>query len=146
MDSLTLAAGNRSAGRSALGQPLLRCLLLTFTVAAVAFELPNLLGITALSPLTIAIVLGMVCHNTVGIPAVFKPGVVFSFNAQFWLLWALAFSAVLLGASTGLTLYRRFSEANFPRLVLILLMVSGASVLAKALIGTSAPRLARCRE
>jgi hypothetical protein len=56
------------------------------------------------------------------------------FNTQFWLLWALTLPAVLLGTSTGLTLYRRFSEVNFRRAVLILLMVSGVSLIAKALI------------
>ena len=54
---------------------------------------------------------------------------------QFWLLWALTLPAVLLGTSTGLTLYRRFSEVNFRRAVLILLLiVSGVSLLAKSLI------------
>jgi hypothetical protein len=56
------------------------------------------------------------------------------FNKQFWLLWALTLPAVLLGTSTGLTLYRRFSEVNFRRAVLILLLVSGVSLIAKALI------------
>jgi len=56
------------------------------------------------------------------------------FNTQFWLLWALTLPAVLLGTSTGLTLYRRFSEVNFRRAVLILLIVSGVSLLAKSLI------------
>jgi uncharacterized membrane protein YfcA len=56
------------------------------------------------------------------------------FNMQFWLLWTLALPAVLLGTSTGLTLYRRSSEVNFRRAVLILLMVSGISLLAKALV------------
>jgi uncharacterized membrane protein YfcA len=56
------------------------------------------------------------------------------FNMQFWLLWALTLPAVLLGTSTGLTLYRRFSEVNFRRAVLILLIVSGVSLLAKSLI------------
>jgi uncharacterized membrane protein YfcA len=56
------------------------------------------------------------------------------FNTRFWLLWALTLPAVLLGTSTGLTLYRRFSEVNFRRAVLILLLISGVSLLAKALI------------
>jgi len=55
------------------------------------------------------------------------------FDMQFWLLWALTLPAVLLGTSTGLTLYRRFSEVNFRRAVLILLIVSGVSLLAKSL-------------
>ena len=56
------------------------------------------------------------------------------FNMQFWLLWMLTLPAVLLGTSTGVTLYRRMSEVNFRRAVLILLMVSGVSLTAKALM------------
>ena len=56
------------------------------------------------------------------------------FNAQFWLLWALTLPAVLLGSSAGVALYRRMSEVNFRRAVLILLIVSGVSLLAKTLI------------
>ena len=56
------------------------------------------------------------------------------FNMQFWLLWVLTLPAVLLGTSTGVTLYRRMSEVNFRRAVLILLMVSGVSLTAKALM------------
>ena len=56
------------------------------------------------------------------------------FNMQFWLLWVLTLPAALLGTSTGVSLYRRMSEGNFRRAVLILLMVSGVSLSAKALI------------
>jgi uncharacterized integral membrane protein (TIGR00698 family) len=91
MPSLTLAADNRSAGHWAPGQRLIPGLLLTFTFAAVAFELRNLSGITALSPLIIAIVLGMTFHNTVGTPGAFKPGVAFSMRR------ILRFAIVLLG-------------------------------------------------
>jgi uncharacterized membrane protein YfcA len=56
------------------------------------------------------------------------------FNTQFWLLWALTLPAVLLGTSTGIALYQRLNEVNFRRAVLILLMVSGVSMIAKALI------------
>ena len=56
------------------------------------------------------------------------------FNPQFWLLWGLTLPAVLLGSSAGVALYRRTSEVNFRRAVLILLIVSGASLLAKTLI------------
>jgi uncharacterized membrane protein YfcA len=41
---------------------------------------------------------------------------------------------VLLGSSAGVALYRRISEVNFRRAVLILLIVSGASLLAKTLM------------
>ncbi len=56
------------------------------------------------------------------------------FNARFWLLWALTLPAVLLGSWTGVALYRRMSEVNFRRAVLILLIVSGIGLLAKTLI------------
>jgi hypothetical protein len=56
------------------------------------------------------------------------------FNVQFWLIWALTLPAVLLGSLTGVSLYRRMSEVNFCRAVLILLIVSGVSLLAKTLI------------
>ena len=56
------------------------------------------------------------------------------FDTKFWLLWALTLPAVLLGSFTGVALYRRMSEVNFRRAVLILLIVSGVSLVAKALI------------
>jgi uncharacterized integral membrane protein (TIGR00698 family) len=89
--SLTLAADTYSARPWAPGQRLLPGLLLTVTLAAVAFALRNLLGIIALSPLIIALVLGLALHNTVGTPAVFKPGVVFSMRR------ILRLAIVLLG-------------------------------------------------
>jgi uncharacterized membrane protein YfcA len=42
--------------------------------------------------------------------------------------------AVLLGSSTGVALYRRLSDGNFRRAVLILLIVSGASLVAKTVV------------
>jgi len=68
---------------------------------------------------------------SLSILALIRPAI---FNTQFWLLWALTLPAVLLGTSTGVALYRRLSEVNFRRAVLILLMVSGVSMIAKALI------------
>ena len=56
------------------------------------------------------------------------------FNMEFWLLWALTLPAVLLGTSTGVALYRRMSEVNFRRAVLILLLASGASLVVKTLV------------
>ena len=91
MQNLTLTAENHSARRWAPGQRLLPGLLLTFALAAAAFELRNLLGIAALSPLIIAIVLGMTFHNTVGTPGTCKPGVVFCMRR------ILRFAIVLLG-------------------------------------------------
>jgi uncharacterized protein len=56
------------------------------------------------------------------------------FNIFFWFLWALTLPAVLLGSSTGVALYRRLNDHHFRRAVLILLIVSGASLVAKAVV------------
>lgn len=54
------------------------------------------------------------------------------FNAIFWLLWAVTLPAVLIGTNTGVALCRRLSEHNFRHAVLILLILSGMSLIAKA--------------
>jgi len=56
------------------------------------------------------------------------------FNIFFWFMWAMTLPAVLLGSVTGVALYRRLNDTNFRRAVLILLVVSGASLLAKAVV------------
>jgi len=56
------------------------------------------------------------------------------FNIFFWFMWAMTLPAVLLGSSTGVALYRRLNDKNFRRAVLILLIVSGGSLLAKTMI------------
>jgi len=97
MQSLTSVADKRLGRPWAPRHSLLPGLFLTSTTAAVAFELRNLSGLTILSPLIIAIVLGMAFHNTVGTPATFKPGVVFSMRR------ILRFAIVLLGLQLSLT-------------------------------------------
>ena len=72
-------------------------LFLTATIAAAAFGLRNLSGITPLSPLIVAIVLGIAFHNTVGTPAAFKQGVVFSMRR------VLRFAIILLGLQLSLS-------------------------------------------
>jgi uncharacterized membrane protein YfcA len=56
------------------------------------------------------------------------------FNTEFWLLWVITLPAVLLGSGSGVALYHRMSDVNFRRAVLILLVVSGISLLAKTMI------------
>ena len=68
---------------------------------------------------------------SLGILAVVAPTI---FNSFFWLLWIITLPAVLLGTSTGVSLYRRLSDHNFRRAVLILLILSGASLVAKVLV------------
>jgi uncharacterized membrane protein YfcA len=68
---------------------------------------------------------------SLGILAFTRPAV---FNVQFWLLWVAALPAVLFGSSAGVSLYRSMSEVNFRCATLILLIISGVSLLGKTLI------------
>ena len=68
---------------------------------------------------------------SLGVLAATDPAI---FNIFFWFLWALTLPAVLLGSGTGVALYRRLSDTNFRRAVLILLIVSGISLVAKTVI------------
>lgn len=56
------------------------------------------------------------------------------FDIFFWFLWALTLPTVLLGSATGVALYRRLNDGNFRRAVLILLLLSGTSLVVKAAI------------
>jgi uncharacterized integral membrane protein (TIGR00698 family) len=97
MQTMTLSVLDRSSTFRTFGRSLLPGLFLTFTIAGAAFELRNLTGIAALSPLIIAIVLGMAFHNTVGTPPAFKPGVAFSMRR------ILRFAIILLGLQLSLS-------------------------------------------
>lgn len=66
-------------------------LLLAAAIAAVAVALQRALGIVALSPLILSIVLGMVVRNAVGLPAAAVPGIKFSLRR------ILRFAIILLG-------------------------------------------------
>jgi uncharacterized integral membrane protein (TIGR00698 family) len=65
------------AGKAA-GLAILPGLLLTSFIAAAAFGLRELPGVSTFSPMILAIVIGIAFHNLVGTPAWAKPGVVFS--------------------------------------------------------------------
>jgi uncharacterized integral membrane protein (TIGR00698 family) len=71
-------------------------LALTSTLALGAFGLRNYSGIAALSPLIIAIILGIAVRNTVGTSPVLKPGVAFSMRR------ILRFAIILLGLQLSL--------------------------------------------
>jgi uncharacterized integral membrane protein (TIGR00698 family) len=53
-------------------------LLLTGSIAALAFALRQIPFVSTLSPMILAIVIGIVCHNLLGIPEWAKAGVAFS--------------------------------------------------------------------
>ena len=97
MQTLTSSALAPSSTRWLSERSLLPGLFLTATIAAAAFALRDLSGIAALSPLIIAIVLGLAFHNAVGTPVSFKPGVVFSMRR------ILRFAIILLGLQLSLT-------------------------------------------
>jgi uncharacterized integral membrane protein (TIGR00698 family) len=112
-----LAVANWRGWRRASTSNLLPGLILTFTIAATAFEIRHLSGITALSPLIIAIGLGMTFHNTVGTPAAFKSGVTFSTRR------ILRFAIVLLGLQLSLS-------------QVISVGIAGVTIIALTLVGT----------
>lgn len=70
---------------------LLSGLALTATIAALAFALRHLPGLTVFSPMILAIVIGMAFHNLVGTPVSAKAGVAFSMRK------VLRFAIILLG-------------------------------------------------
>ena len=97
MHALTSSALAPSSAHWLYGRTLLPGLALTFTIAAAAFGFRDLSGIAALSPLIIAIMLGMAVRNTVGTPSGFKPGVVFGMRR------ILRFAIILLGLQLSLS-------------------------------------------
>jgi uncharacterized integral membrane protein (TIGR00698 family) len=97
MQTLTSNALVPSSPRLLSGHSLVPGLLLTVTIAGAAFALRDLAGMTAVSPLIIAIVLGVAFHNTTGTPAAFKPGVAFSMRP------VLRFAVILLGLQLSLS-------------------------------------------
>jgi uncharacterized integral membrane protein (TIGR00698 family) len=66
-------------------------LLLTGTIAAIAFALRQLPGVATFSPLILAILIGIAFHNLVGTPVWAKPGVTFSLRR------VLRLAIILLG-------------------------------------------------
>jgi uncharacterized integral membrane protein (TIGR00698 family) len=66
-------------------------LLLTAAIAALSFGLRMLPGVSIFSPMILAIVLGMVLHNSVGTPQLAKTGVMFCLRK------VLRFAIILLG-------------------------------------------------
>ena len=96
MQTMMLGVRRPSSASFELGRSLLPGLALTSTLAAGAFALRSVSGIAALSPLIIAIVLGMAVRNTVGTSAALRPGIAFSMRR------ILRFAIILLGLQLSL--------------------------------------------
>jgi uncharacterized integral membrane protein (TIGR00698 family) len=89
--NLTFPATQASAPRRRVDFAILPGLLLTSTIAAAGLVLHGLPGMGALSPMILAIVIGIAFHNFVGTPARAKAGVTFSLRR------VLRFAIILLG-------------------------------------------------
>jgi len=89
----SIVSATRPPRPSALASALavLPGLALTAAIAAAAFALRLIPGIGILSPMILAILIGMALHNIVGTPAAAKPGVAFSLRR------VLRFAIILLG-------------------------------------------------
>lgn len=68
---------------------------------------------------------------SLGILAMTSPG---TFGGSFWLLAAITLPAALTGTLMGVGAYRRMSDINFRRAVLMLLVLSGTSLVAKSIV------------
>lgn len=79
------------SGRGSELTALLPGLALTFGIAALVFAIRHLAGIALISPLILAIIIGMVVRNSVGAPSSIKPGVAFSLKR------VLRLAIILLG-------------------------------------------------
>ncbi len=90
-DAVPLArASDAESVRARIGSLIPGVVLCAF-IAAVALALRQLSGLSALSPMIVAIALGAFFHTAFGTPAVAKPGVTVS------LRWILRFAIILLG-------------------------------------------------
>lgn len=81
----------KAAGHAAYAQGIWPGLFLTAAIAALAFGLREIPGVGTLSPMILAIIIGIAFHNIVGTPRRAKEGVSFSLRR------ILRFAIVLLG-------------------------------------------------
>src|SRR5262249_46117005 len=99
MSASTVESGPRSASHERLRQPagsagargLWPGLALAAAIAGLAFSLRQIPGVATLSPMILAILLGIAFHNVVGTPARAKPGIAFSMKR------VLRFAVAMLG-------------------------------------------------
>lgn len=90
-----------------LRQGILPGLAVTCAIAAAAYAIRLLPGMALVSPLVIAIVIGMACHNLVGTPRAAVPGVKFALRR------VLRFAIVLLGLQLTFAQVRTVGVAGF---------------------------------
>ncbi|WJS86755.1 YeiH family protein [Paracoccus sp. TOH] len=95
---------------------------LTFAIAVAATAVQRVSGIPALSPLVVAMVLGMMLRNLLGTPAAARPGIAFSLRR------VLRFAIVLLGFQLTLEQLR---AVGLPGLAVISMTLAATFVFTK---------------
>lgn len=107
-------------------------LVLTAAIAAAAFALRQLPMVGVLSPMILAIVIGMTFHNVVGTPARAKAGVVFSMRR------ILRFAIILLGLQLTAAQVAEVGAGGIAVIALTLAATFGFTVWLGRLIGVDA--------
>jgi len=102
--------------------PLLPGLALAAGLAAVAVPIPHLLGMKALSPLIVAMVLGIAIRNTAGFIPAAHPGIAFSLKR------VLRFAIILLGFQLTLT---QLDQIGLSGIVVVIATLSATFVFTK---------------
>lgn len=107
-------------------------LVLTAAIAAAAFALRQIPMVGVLSPMILAIVIGMTFHNVVGTPARAKAGVVFSTRR------ILRFAIILLGLQLTAAQVAEVGATGIAVITLTLVATFGFTVWLGRLIGVDA--------
>lgn len=123
-DSLPIAADPLAQRLRSAATALLPGLGLTLGLALVATALWRVIGIAALSPLVLAMVLGIAVRNTLGTGIAVAPGIAFSLRR------ILRFAIVLLGFQLTAT---QLAQVGVSGLLVITLSLVGTFVFTKAM-------------
>jgi uncharacterized integral membrane protein (TIGR00698 family) len=102
---------------------------LTTVIAAAAFGLRQIPGISVLSPMILSIAIGIILHNAIGSPRRAKAGV------QFTMRRVLRFAIVLLGLQLTLTQVREVGVSGVAIIVLTLVATFAFTVQLGKLLG-----------
>jgi len=104
--------------------PILPGLALSAGLAAIAVPIPQLLGVKALSPLILAMLMGIVIRNSFGAIAIAQPGISFSLKR------VLRFAIILLGFQLTLT---QLGQVGAQGIAVIALTLTATFVFTKAM-------------
>jgi uncharacterized integral membrane protein (TIGR00698 family) len=126
---LSHRATHRQTAAPAFGSGLLPGLVLTVSIAASAYALRQVPWVGTFSPMILAILIGIVFHNTVGTPARAKAGVVFGLRK------ILRFAIILLGLQLTAQQVAEVGGRGFAIIVATLLATFLVTKIAGRLLG-----------